>query len=143
MSYTTFEYSNAVVPKTVAATGTLIISVTVTDTGKVDGEEVAHLYLRDFVAPVTTLIKALKDFRRVSLKAGASATVEFSVDVANELKILGRDFKLAAPEVVFKVLIVGSQASVNAQLNSLRLLEPDEHPRLVRLLDQVLVRLGG
>ena len=115
MSYTTFEYSNAV-PKTVAATGTLNISVKVTNTGKVDGEEVAQLSLRDVVAPVATLIKALKDFRRVSLKAGASATVEFSVDVASELKILGRDFKWEAPEGVFKVMIGGSQAaSVNAQ----------------------------
>ena len=61
-------------PKTVPKTGTLVISVTVSNKGKRDGEDVAQLYLRDVVASVTTPIKALKDFHRVFIKAG---TVSF------------------------------------------------------------------
>ena len=59
--------------------GTLEVSVTVTNTGKMDGEEVAQLYLRDVVSTVTTPILALKDFQRVLVKAGASEVVKFSV----------------------------------------------------------------
>ena len=61
-------------PKTVPKTGTLVISVTVSNKGKRDGEDVAQLYLRDVAASVTTPIKALKGFHRVFIKAG---TVSF------------------------------------------------------------------
>ena len=56
LSFSTFNYSKAVIPKTVPSNSTLDVSVTVTNAGKMDGEEVAQLYIRDVVSTVTTPI---------------------------------------------------------------------------------------
>jgi len=68
LSYTSFKYSNISVPKHVPASDTITISATVANTGATAGEEVAQLYLRDMIAPVTTPVKMLKGFERISLK---------------------------------------------------------------------------
>lgn len=60
-SYTSFNYSNIVVPTDfVPASGEVRISVTVTNTGDRDGTEVAQLYIRDMVSSITTPVKSLK-----------------------------------------------------------------------------------
>lgn len=65
LSYTSFEYSNTTAPKVpVSASGVATISTTVTNTGGIAGEEVAQLYLRDMIAPVTTPVMMLKGFER-------------------------------------------------------------------------------
>ena len=56
LSFSSFNYSKAVIPKTTSSNAVINISVTVTNTGKVDGEEVSQLYLRDVVSTVTTPI---------------------------------------------------------------------------------------
>ena len=48
--------------------------------------------------------------RRVFIKAGGSEVVKFSVDVASELKLLGRDFNWVVEPGVFKVMVGGSSA---------------------------------
>ena len=114
LSYTSFNYSNVVLPKAavVAAKGAVAkIAVTVTNVGPVAGEEVAQLYLRDLVAPVTTPVKMLKGFERVSLASGASKVVTFEVDVAVELKLLNRKFEWELPQGSFKVMVGGSSAT--------------------------------
>ena len=65
LSFTTFNYSNLVLPKgKVPKDGTLDISVTVGNAGSVDGEEVAQLYVRDVVSSVTTPVQKLVGFQR-------------------------------------------------------------------------------
>ena len=77
LSYTTFEYGDAIV-----ADGKL--SVSVTNTGSVDGEEVVQLYVKS-VADVDGPIKSLRGFKRVPVKAGETVTVEipFEIDLFN------------------------------------------------------------
>jgi beta-glucosidase len=53
----------------------LTVTFTLTNTGKVAGEAVAQLYLRDLVGSVTRPAKELKDFRKVLLKPGESRTI--------------------------------------------------------------------
>ena len=58
---------------------TLEISLTVKNTGKVDGDEVIQLYISDKKATVEREVKSLKGFARVSLKVGESKPVTFKI----------------------------------------------------------------
>jgi beta-glucosidase len=81
LSYTTFEIGT---PKLSAATigidGSVKVTVDVHNTGKVAGDEVVQLYVRDVVSSVTRPVKELKGFKRVTLAPGAATTVEFTLD---------------------------------------------------------------
>lgn len=81
LSYTTFEYSDLALDKTeIGVNGELKASVKVTNTGKVDGEEVVQLYLRDVVGSLVRPIKELKGFEKIMLKAGESKTITFTIN---------------------------------------------------------------
>ena len=82
LSYTTFAYRDLQVRKARLGTrDTLVVSVTVANTGTRAGTEVAQLYVRDDVGSVTRPVRQLQGFRRVELAAGASQTIEFRVPV--------------------------------------------------------------
>lgn len=82
LSYTSFEYSNLkVASPNVRAGETLKVSVTIRNTGKVAGEEIAQLYTRQPVASLTRPIRQLRDYQAVKLAAGESRTVEFELPV--------------------------------------------------------------
>jgi beta-glucosidase len=79
LSYTTFSYSNLDLPnKVINAGDPLTVEVTVTNTGKLDGDEVAQLYLTFPKVPGAPL-SALRSFKRVHLKAGESQRVRFEL----------------------------------------------------------------
>ena len=81
LSYTTFEYNNLKLNKTeIPTNGEIQISVEVTNTGKVDGEEVVQLYIRDLVGSITRPIKELKGFEKVEIKSGETKTVSFTIN---------------------------------------------------------------
>jgi len=80
LSYTTFTYKSARLSKSVICkTDSVKLSVEVQNTGKRDGDEVVQVYLRNPNDPNGPL-KALKSFKRVSLKAGESKKVSFGLD---------------------------------------------------------------
>ncbi|MGW5555851.1 beta-xylosidase/alpha-l-arabinosidase [Micromonospora sp. NPDC003944] len=79
LSYTTFAYSDIVVPTTVATDGAVAVTVRVTNTGTVAGDDVVQLYGRDLVASVTRPVAQLLGYRRVHLEPGRSVTVELTV----------------------------------------------------------------
>lgn len=80
LSYTTFSYSAPTLSASQMKTdGSTKVSVTVTNTGKIAGDEIVQMYIRDVVSSVTRPIKELKDFRRISLKPGESKVVEFTI----------------------------------------------------------------
>jgi beta-glucosidase len=77
LSYTKFAFSKLTLPTTpVKAGDPMTASVTVTNTGKVAGDEVAELYL-SFPKVDGAPLRALRGFERVHLKPGESKTVEF------------------------------------------------------------------
>jgi beta-glucosidase len=79
LSYTTFKYSDLSVPMQAVAAGQPVSAdVTVTNTGKVAGDEVVQVYLRFPAAKGAPLI-ALRGFQRVHLEAGASQKVHFDL----------------------------------------------------------------
>ena len=79
LSYTTFEYSDIIIPKTVTKNGDTKIKLTVKNTGTRKGDEVIQLYIRDEYASVSRPLKELKAFKRVTLEAGESRQVELTL----------------------------------------------------------------
>jgi beta-glucosidase len=77
LSYTTFNYSNLVAPKSVKTDENFTVHVDVKNTGKMDGDEVVEMYVTLLDARVPVPLHALKGFKRVHLKAGEKKTVEF------------------------------------------------------------------
>lgn len=79
LSYTTFSYSDLKLPKTSTAAGQPISAeVTVTNTGKTAGDEVAQLYLT-FPDVKGAPLHALRGFERLHLEPGKSQTVHFEL----------------------------------------------------------------
>ncbi len=84
LSYTTFAYKNLVLSREKIKPGEkLMVSAEITNTGNVDADEVVQLYIRDLVASVTRPVKELKGFKRVSIKAGETVKVEFTLTDAD------------------------------------------------------------
>lgn len=80
LSYTNYEYSNLKISKpTMAANESVTVTVDVKNTGKVAGEEIVQLYIRDRVSSVTRPVKELKDFKRIALKSGENKQVSFNI----------------------------------------------------------------
>lgn len=67
LSYTTFAYGPVTLDRTsMTSDGRIVASVTLTNTGDRDGEEVVQLYIRDVVCSITRPVKELKGFQRVA-----------------------------------------------------------------------------
>jgi beta-glucosidase len=79
LSYTTFVYDQLSIPADVKVNSTVPISVRVTNSGKMDGEEVIQLYVTRQQAGFKTPIRALKGFQRIFLKSGESKTLTFNL----------------------------------------------------------------
>ena len=80
LSYTTFKYSDPVVSSpTMKKDGSLTASADVTNSGKVAGDEIVQLYIRDDVSSVTRPVRELKGFQRIHLEPGETKTVTFPI----------------------------------------------------------------
>jgi beta-glucosidase len=84
--------------------GKLNVSVNVQNTGKVAGEEVVQLYIRDLVGSVSRPVKELKGFRKISLKPGESKEVTFTL-TPDDLAFYGADLTKKAEPGKFKVFV--------------------------------------
>lgn len=84
LSYTSFAYNSIATNKeTLEKDKEITVSVSVTNSGKRDGEEVVQLYLKSIDSVIQQPIKALKSFRRVALKAGETKTVALTLKAKN------------------------------------------------------------
>lgn len=105
LSYTEFEYSDLkVLTPTVELDGVVKVSVKITNKGKVAGEDVAQLYVRDIVAETTRPVRELKGFKRLSLAAGESKVVEFDIPTS-DLAYCHRDLSVKADKGDFYVWV--------------------------------------
>ena len=87
----------------IAPNGSVTVSVDVRNTGKVAGDEVVKLYLRDVVSSVTRPRKELKGFKRVTLAPGASTTVTFTLD-PDALALSDKDMKRVVEPGEFHIM---------------------------------------
>jgi len=113
LSYTSFDYSNLKIELKQTKDGVnALVSFDIRNTGKMDGAEVAQLYVSDMDCPVVRPLKELKGFTKVFLKKGESKTVSIILDEAafsyykESLKVFGFD----AGE--FEILVGGSSKDI-------------------------------
>lgn len=112
LSYTSFSYSDIKLSSaSLNGNQTLTASVTVTNTGKVDGKETVQLYIRDVVGSVTRPVKELKGFQKILLKAGESKNVSFSI-TPGDLKFYNYDLKYDWEPGEFQVMIGANSRDV-------------------------------
>ncbi|MGB7338219.1 MAG: glycoside hydrolase family 3 N-terminal domain-containing protein [Phototrophicaceae bacterium] len=105
LSYTTFDYSNLRIDAEEATAGkTIRIYADVTNTGKRSGDDIVQLYTHTHRASVTRPIKELKGFKRVSLQAGGTCTVEFVINV-NQFAYYGIDMRYVVTPGKIDVMI--------------------------------------
>lgn len=105
LSYTTFSYSGIELSATkMSRTGSVEASVTVKNTGGVDATEIVQLYIRDLVASVSRPVKELKGFERISLKAGESKKVTFTI-TPEMLKFYDYDLKHVLEPGDFNIMV--------------------------------------
>jgi beta-glucosidase len=110
LSYTTFSYS---APKATlnARSGQILVSVTLTNTGKTAGEEVAQLYVRDLVGSVTRPVQELKGFQKVMLQAGESRELTFTL-TDRDLSFFRRDMSFGTEPGEYEIMVGGNSSEV-------------------------------
>ena len=118
LSYTTFEYSNAKAEKpSMAASGTLKVSVDVTNTGNLDGAEIVQLYIADPEASIDRPAKELKGFEKVFLNAGEKKTVTFEIDAEDLSWFNAEKHEWTAEAGEFHALFARSAGDVRAMVS--------------------------
>ena len=81
LSYTTFDYGKASMPKVLAKGDNKIeVVVPVTNTGDRKGKETVQLYVSDVKSSVDRPVKELKRFKKVELNPGETKEVKFELD---------------------------------------------------------------
>ncbi len=120
LSYTTFQYSPLSLSSNMMTTGGNIkASVTVTNTGSVEGTEVVQLYIRDMVGSIARPVQELKGFERISLKPGESRNVTFNIN-AELLKFYNSDLKYVCEPGEFEVMVGTNCRDVQRQKFTLK-----------------------
>lgn len=80
LSYTTFSYSDASLSaKVINPEQSITLSVDITNTGKVAGEEVVQLYIRDIAGEIVRPVKELKAFTKIMLLPNETRKVSFAI----------------------------------------------------------------
>jgi beta-glucosidase len=113
LSYTTFAYKIEKAPTTIKAGKPLEISVKVTNTGKIDGDEVSQLYVSLPADKYRAPIRSLQGFKRTHLKAGESKILRFTLK-PEQLQVLDEDNQPLIPEGEALISIGGKQPDEKA-----------------------------
>ena len=112
LSYTSFAYSNLhVSAATINRNEQIVASVSVTNTGKYEGEEIVQLYLGDKVGSIARPVKELKDFRKVLLKAGETKTIKFIID-NEKLSFYNQNLEWVSEPGDFELMIGASSEDI-------------------------------
>jgi beta-glucosidase len=105
LSYTQFKIGPPELSATsIPANGQLTVSVDVENTGKLTGDEVVQLYIKDEASSVTRPVKELKGFQRITLKAGEKRRVQFAL-TPEHLSFYNREMRFVVEPGAFKVMV--------------------------------------
>jgi beta-glucosidase len=115
LSYTTFQYTDLhLSKKKMTGNERLKVSVTITNTGNFQGEEVVQLYLRDRVGSIVRPVKELKDFQKINLAAGESRTIQFIID-KEKLSFYNQQLQWTAEPGEFDIMVGASSKDIRQQ----------------------------
>jgi beta-glucosidase len=116
LSYTTFSYSKLSFPQNVLAGEKVKISVTVTNTGKTEGDEVVQLYITDEKASTPRPFRQLEGFSRINLKPGESRVVDFTLE-PRQFSIINNKGKRVIEPGYFTIAVGGKQPGFKGYLD--------------------------
>ena len=112
LSYTSFRYSNLQMSKKKMKSNEQIEAfVTISNTGKYEGEEIVQLYVRDKVGSIARPVKELKDFSKIKLNAGESKTIKFVI-TKEKLSFYNQQLQWVAEPGDFDLMIGASSADI-------------------------------
>lgn len=115
LSYTTFAYSNLTIsPQQQGVQGEINVSCKVKNTGKLKGDEVVQLYLRDEVSSVTTYTKVLRGFERITLQPGEEKEVHFKLR-PQDLGLWDNNMNFRVEPGSFKVMVGASSTDIRLE----------------------------
>ncbi|MCG2589669.1 beta-glucosidase family protein [Rhodohalobacter sulfatireducens] len=118
LSYSNFEYSNLQLDKTrLAESDTLLVSVDVTNTGEMTGEEVVQLYIGFENSMVERPVKLLRGFEKERLNPRQTKTVSIPV-AAKDLAWYNPDVKAWEVENMQYSVFIGGSSNWEALLQS-------------------------
>ena len=113
LSYTTFAYDNLAAEQTGEA---VHVSVSVTNTGSRDGDEIVQCYVQEVAAKRVRPVRQLKGFEKISLRAGETKTVDFVIPFA-ELSYYDWNMEEVPCEGILKVYVGGdSRAELSREI---------------------------
>lgn len=125
LSYTTFDYSSiSLSSESMNKDSSITASVTITNTGNYDADEIVQMYIRDKVGSISRPVKELKGFERISLKRGESRTVSFEI-TEELLKFYNSRLNWVAEPGEFDIMI--GRNSKEVQTKTFRLEQPEMH----------------
>jgi beta-glucosidase len=117
LSYTTFAYANLKVsPDKTNVNGQATVTVDITNSGKMTGDEIVQMYVRDDIGSVTRPVKELKGFARISLRPGETKTVQFAI-TPDKLSFLNEDMQRVVEPGTF-TFMVGSSSRTDKLLTA-------------------------
>jgi beta-glucosidase len=112
MSYTSFRYSELEIePEAVGPEGKVRVSLSVTNTGNVPGQEVVQLYLNDVISSVVTPVKELKGFTKVRLEPGESRQLQFTLE-KKHLALFDENLQRVVEPGRFEVMVGASSEDI-------------------------------
>ncbi len=118
LSYTSFAYSNPKINKAQLPLGSkdeIVITVDVSNTGKISGKEVVQLYSSDLIASLPPDVKRLRRFEKVDLKAGETKTVTFRLTL-DDLSFINLQNERVVEPGDFEFQIGSSSSDVEGKL---------------------------
>jgi beta-glucosidase len=113
LSYSTFEYEITKSPQTITAGEDIKVTAEVTNTGKIDGDEVVQLYVSFPGSSLKAPIRTLQGFKRIHLKAGKRQRVEFTLK-PSQIALRDADNVAAVRPGTVQLSIGGKQPDVKA-----------------------------
>ncbi len=113
LSYTTFNYSSLQSPGVIMPGKDLVVSASVKNTGRRDGEEVAELYISYPGINAKAPIRALKGFQRIFLKAGQAKDISFNLSPEQLSLVNETNGGLYEPKGKLVISIGGGQPGMN------------------------------
>ena len=112
LSYTTFVYSDSKLSKnSIDKNESTTVLFTITNQGKVDGDEVVQLYIRDQLSSVARPVMELKGFQRIHLHAGESKEVSFII-TPEMLLMLDINLKEVVEPGDFRIMVGSSSRDI-------------------------------
>ena len=105
LSYTSFEYGDIKLSTTnLKADEKITVTLTVKNTGKMDGKHTVELYTHDLYASITPNMKRLRAYQKILLKVGETQTVTFTID-KNDLAFVNAQLKTVTEPGDFEIII--------------------------------------